>query len=237
MEIGCSRWAPLRAAAAPALAQGRTCVDKNKLEQEKNREVARQMAAIKAISNAEVEDILTELHLLRSYFSEEQLKMPVLQFFNENLPNVSVVRGEDEQFDLRWKDEDGNCSTYNGGCGGGRDLRVSLLHQMAMAAYPDARQSFGGYQFSAKSMMTDLPQVDDFQFGTYLSQESLNNVMLGMPEGFQTPGATSQRLSVGMTPKTLRLPKQGEMLLSVHGSPLGVYKEENMEAINEAEEG
>ena len=42
----------------------------------------------------------------------------------------------------------------------------------------------------------------------------------------------SQRLSVGMTPKTLRLPKPGEMLLSVHGSPLGVYKEENMEAIN-----
>lgn len=43
---------------------------------------------------------------------------------------------------------------------------------------------------------------------------------------------TSQRLSIGMTPKTLRLPKQGEMLLSVHGSPLGVYKENNMDAIN-----
>jgi hypothetical protein len=43
---------------------------------------------------------------------------------------------------------------------------------------------------------------------------------------------SSQRLSVGMTPKTLRLPKPGEMLLSVHGSPLGVYKEDNMEAIN-----
>ena len=43
---------------------------------------------------------------------------------------------------------------------------------------------------------------------------------------------SSQRLSVGMTPKTLRLPKPGEMLLSVHGSPLGVYKEDNMEAIH-----
>ena len=42
---------------------------------------------------------------------------------------------------------------------------------------------------------------------------------------------SSQRLSVGMTPKTLRLPKPGEMLLSVNGSPLGVYKEDNMEAI------
>lgn len=44
--------------------------------------------------------------------------------------------------------------------------------------------------------------------------------------------AYSSRLSVGMTPKTLRLPKPGEMLLSVHGSPLGVYKEDNMEAIH-----
>ena len=44
---------------------------------------------------------------------------------------------------------------------------------------------------------------------------------------------SSHRLSVGMTPKTLRLPKPGEMLLSVRGSPLGVYKEEeNMEAIH-----
>jgi hypothetical protein len=43
--------------------------------------------------------------------------------------------------------------------------------------------------------------------------------------------AVSNRLSCGMTPKTVRLPKNGEMLLSVHGSPLGVYKEENLAAI------
>ena len=41
----------------------------------------------------------------------------------------------------------------------------------------------------------------------------------------------SNQLSFGMTPKTVRLLKNGEMLLSVHGSPLGVYKEENLEAI------
>ncbi|XP_076885787.1 uncharacterized protein LOC143535409 [Bidens hawaiensis] len=44
----------------------------------------------------------------------------------------------------------------------------------------------------------------------------------------QTPGVSSGRMLVGMTPKTLRLPKQCEMLLSVHDSPLGVYKENNM---------
>ena len=35
-----------------------------------------------------------------------------------------------------------------------------------------------------------------------------------------------------MTPKTLGLPKPGEMLLSVHGSLLGVFKENKMEAIH-----
>ncbi|RWR83970.1 chromatin modification-related protein EAF1 B-like protein isoform X1 [Cinnamomum micranthum f. kanehirae] len=49
--------------------------------------------------------------------------------------------------------------------------------------------------------------------------------------------ATSQRLSIGMTPKNLRLPNHGETLLSVHGSPLGVYREDNMEAIHESKEG
>ena len=43
---------------------------------------------------------------------------------------------------------------------------------------------------------------------------------------------SSQGLSIGMTPKTVRFPKPGEMLVSVHGSPLGVYKEDNMEAIH-----
>ncbi|CAN6312420.1 unnamed protein product [Urochloa humidicola] len=35
----------------------------------------------------------------------------------------------------------------------------------------------------------------------------------------------------------LGLPKNGEMLLSVHGSPLGVYKEENLAAIEESGNG
>ncbi|KAJ6802700.1 uncharacterized protein M6B38_191120 [Iris pallida] len=61
--------------------------------------------------------------------------------------------------------------------------------------------------------------------------------MMGMKDAFLTPGVTGNRLSVGMTPKTLRVPKNGEMLLSVRGSPLGVYKEENLEAINESGDG
>ncbi|KAL2941110.1 hypothetical protein RDABS01_029460 [Bienertia sinuspersici] len=195
-----------------------------------DRELERQIAAVRAIADARVEHLLTWLRLIRSQFNDEQLKMPVLQFFKENLPNVSLIRGENGQFDLSWKDENGDFTMVDTV---GRDVHTSLLQQVGMAypSFSDTRQSFGGFQFSAKSMK-NFPCVDDPQFGAYLSQGSFNN---GMPEGFQTPGAESQRLSIGMTPKTLRLPKQGEMLLSVHGSPLGVYKEESMEAIHETE--
>ncbi|KAK9673309.1 hypothetical protein RND81_12G159500 [Saponaria officinalis] len=217
-------------------------IDKNKnrskvnLTSSTDREVERQVAAVKAISDMEVDHLLTGLRLIRSYFSEDQLQTPVLQFIKENLQNVEIVRNsEDEHFDLRWKNEAGNLSTYDAN---GKDIHASLLHHMSMA-YPScsaARQSFDGLQFSAKTVKSH-GGVDDLQFGNYLPHESLNMGMFVMPEGLQTPGATSQRLSVGMTPKTFRLPKRGEMLLSVHGSPLGVYKEDNMEAIHESEEG
>lgn len=220
-----------------------TAVDGKKPQLEKNggsstnQEVERQIAALEAISDMEVDHLLTGLHLIRSYFNEKQLQIPVLQFFKENLPNVSVVRNsEDVHVDLRWKDEDGTLSTYNID---GRDINASLLHRMSMA-YPScsaARQSLGGFQFSAKAVKTSLVDADDLQVGNCFSQESLNLLMLGMPQGLQTPGVDNQRLSIGMTPKTLRVPKHGEMLLSVQGSPLGVYKEDNMEAIRESEEG
>uniref|UniRef100_A0A0D9X6C2 Borealin C-terminal domain-containing protein n=1 Tax=Leersia perrieri TaxID=77586 RepID=A0A0D9X6C2_9ORYZ len=70
---------------------------------------------------------------------------------------------------------------------------------------------------------------------------SLPNAWGDLPEDqlagvdvLQTPGvAMSTQLSFGMTPKTLRLPKKGEMLLSVCGSPLGVYQEENLAAVHD----
>lgn len=43
--------------------------------------VERQIAAIRAMRDVGIEHLLTELRLLRSYFSKEQLNTPALQFF------------------------------------------------------------------------------------------------------------------------------------------------------------
>ncbi|GMH08307.1 hypothetical protein Nepgr_010147 [Nepenthes gracilis] len=199
-----------------------------------DQEAERQIVAIRAISDMEIEHLLTRVRLLRSYFSEKQLQLPALQFFEENLPNLSVVQNrKDGQFDLLWKEEGDNLAVNNEET---RDFHASVLHHMTMA-YPDlsaAMPSFSGLEFSSKAVKTSLLGADTLQIGKYLMEEPSDMQMFGMQDSLQTPGVNSQRMSIGMTPKTLRLPKHGEMLLSVRGSPLGIYKEDNMEAICES---
>ncbi|KAI4345198.1 hypothetical protein L6164_012342 [Bauhinia variegata] len=197
-------------------------------------EVERQIAAIRAVRDVEIERLLTELRLLRSHFNKEQLQSPVLQFIEKTLPNLSFVNDkESKQFEVRWKDKDSRLSMS---CADGRDIHVSLLQRLSMA-YPDSSAAippFSGFKYFTR---TSFLGADNLHMKDHVLEEPSETQTRAMQEALQTPGVTSQRLSVGMTPKTLRLPKPGEMLLSVHGSPLGVYKEKNMEAINESEEG
>lgn len=112
--------------------------------------VERQCAAVRAIRDVELEQTLTGLRLLRSYFNEEQMQTPVLQFFEENLPNLTVLRDDKNgQFEVRWKDEDGNFYMDNAD---GKDIHASLLHRMSIG-YPHRSgvPSFSGYGFSSKA--------------------------------------------------------------------------------------
>ncbi|KAF8392860.1 hypothetical protein HHK36_021099 [Tetracentron sinense] len=197
--------------------------------------VEHQIAAIRAIGHVEIECLLTGLRLLHSNFSKEQLQTPVLQLFKENLPNLSFVQNE-KDIEVAWKDKDGKLSMSHAGEG---NIHMSLLQRMSIA-YPDCTASmaaFGGFEFSSKSVKSNILGAGNPHISDLALEEPSDTHMLGFQDAFQTPGMSNQRLSLGMTPKTLRLPKHGEMILSGRGSPLGVYKEENMEAIHETEEG
>ncbi|CAI0476065.1 unnamed protein product [Linum tenue] len=194
-------------------------------------EVERQVAAIRAIRDMEIEHSLTALRLLRSNFTEEQLDTPVLEIFKENFPNLSIVKSSEAgQFELQWKDKGDDSSLPQ--VAGGEDVHDSLLRGLSMA-YPSCSDvpSLGAFELPSHTVTKSVFGNDSMQMDDFILEGQSNFNMLSMQDGLQTPGATSQRLSVGMTPKTLRLPKHGEMLLSVRGSPLGVYKEDNMEAI------
>ncbi|KFK30533.1 hypothetical protein AALP_AA7G274700 [Arabis alpina] len=186
-------------------------------------EVERQIAAIRAIRDVEVEQTRTALKLLCSYFTEEQLEMPVLEFFKENLPDLSLSQNEETgEIELKWKDENGETSKENG---------VEMTYSIIRSLY--SRQSLGGYDLpdnvKASLLGTDNPDLENLVF-----QGTSENQMLASHSALRTPEVNGHRLSFGMTPKTRRQPKAGEMMLSVHGSPLGVFKEDhNMGAITE----
>ncbi|GKV12134.1 hypothetical protein SLEP1_g23324 [Rubroshorea leprosula] len=202
-----------------------------------HQEVERQIAAIRAIRDVDIEHMLTSLRLLRSYFSEEQCQTPVLQFFKESLPNLSVVRSEvNGEFHVQYKNEDGNLFMNHLDH---VDLHASLLRRLSMAqSHCSGIPSFGGFDLSSsRAVRASFLGADNLQIKDLVLEGLQDSQVLGMHDSLRTPGASSQRLSIGLTPKTLRVPKPGEMLLSVHGSPLGVYKEDNMEAIHESEEG
>uniref|UniRef100_A0A6M2EUI1 Uncharacterized protein n=1 Tax=Populus davidiana TaxID=266767 RepID=A0A6M2EUI1_9ROSI len=196
--------------------------------------VERQIAAIRAMRDVGIEHLLTELRLLRSYFTKEQLKTPVLQFFKENLPTLSIERNEENgEFLVKWNDNVDDLSD-------GANINASLLRRLSLA-YPScsANLSVGrfGFGLSSDAVKTSIfGAADNLQMTDIVLEGQSDSQMLGMHDGLRTPGVTSQRLSIGMTPKTQRLPKRGEILLSVRGSPLGVFKEDNMEAINESGE-
>ncbi|XP_077210722.1 uncharacterized protein LOC143846187 isoform X2 [Tasmannia lanceolata] len=198
--------------------------------------VERQITAIRAIRDVEIEHLLIQLRVLRSCFSKEQLETPALQFFKENLPNLSVILNEkDGEFELARKI---NVSSIPINHANEKNTRTSFL-QNKSTTYPDcaaAMPDISGFEFSSKSVKTSFLEAANLHIPDFVLEEPTETQMLGVQDTLQTPGVNNQRLSVGMTPKTLRLPKPGEMLLSVHGSPLGVYKEENMEVIDECEE-
>ncbi|KZV52198.1 tetratricopeptide repeat protein 7A [Dorcoceras hygrometricum] len=205
-------------------------------------EVERQSAAIRALRDVEIDQLLTMIRLLRSYFSQEQLQVPVLQFFKENLQNLTIAGGHG-QCDVQWKDADGNLTLNQAD---ERNIHTSLLHRLSVA-YPDLSTgipSLGGFEFSNKSVKTVPFSADSLQIRSLVLEGGPDSQAYELKNCLQTPDVcilymaandsmqvSNNRLSVGMTPKTLRLPKDGEMLLSVHGSPLGVYKEDNMETI------
>ncbi|KAK2387939.1 translation initiation factor [Trifolium repens] len=196
-----------------------------------------QVGAIRAVKEVKTEHLLTDLRYLRSCFSEEQLQKTVLEIFEEALPNLSIVNDkESNKFEVIWKDKESMNMNMNGG-----GVHASLLQRLSMA-YPHCSSSIppfaGAFEYSSNAVgRTSFIGADNPYLKDFVLEEPSETQILATQEGLQTPGVTSQRLSVGMTPKTLRVPKPGEMLLSVHGSPLGVYKDNNMEAIHESEEG
>lgn len=104
--------------------------------------VERQTAAIRTIRDAEIERLLTAIRLLKSSMTIEQLQTPLLQFFIENLPNLTVSRNEENgSIQVKWKDKDDDLSMNTAG---GANLMSSFMQHMSMA-YPEFSNKAGNF--------------------------------------------------------------------------------------------
>lgn len=85
-----------------------------------------QIDAIMFVRDVEIEQLVTELRLLRSCFNKEQLQKPLLQVFEETLPNLSIVVSDEENhnkiFDVKWKNKDGSSLFMKCAVDDGRDV-------------------------------------------------------------------------------------------------------------------
>ncbi|QHO22091.1 uncharacterized protein DS421_12g352160 [Arachis hypogaea] len=116
-------------------------------------EVERQISAIRVVRDVDIERLLMELRLVRSCFSEEQLRKPMLQVFEQILPNLSIVKDEGNgKFDVKWKERGSKMSTTCGGVG--RDLHASLFQRLSIAfpsECPSSVPQFGGFEYSSNT--------------------------------------------------------------------------------------
>lgn len=113
--------------------------------------VERRVTAIEAIRDAENEHLLTRLRLLRSYLSKDQLNIPAVQFFKENLPNLSVIFNEDGEYELEWN---AKCSDVPVNDDAERNMYASIPHRSSIA-YPSdyvaAMPNISSFEFSSKA--------------------------------------------------------------------------------------
>jgi hypothetical protein len=103
--------------------------------------VERRITAIKAIEEAEGESTRSWMQLVQSNFSSEQLETEALDYFQENLPNLSVVHIHNEKHDtleLKWNDYD---TCIVGDLVNDRNLRASIT----------SLQTVGNLQFPGNS--------------------------------------------------------------------------------------
>ncbi|KAI5077925.1 hypothetical protein GOP47_0007749 [Adiantum capillus-veneris] len=198
-----------------------------------HREADRRVSAIKAVCDAEVEGYLTQLRVALSMLSKEVREMPLGEFVSRFCPDRELIRASDSHIvELRQKSQKltlADCPSvadsfeFHG-------LPIPSLQGQALST-PH------GFPFSTST-------VKDFsaQIARVAHDESEDEEFLKFMESFRSSKvfhsnvkipATCDKLMVGVTPKTMRLPKTGETLLSVNGSPLGVYDKDGMTSIQE----
>ncbi|BFI40251.1 hypothetical protein MPTK2_7g07610 [Marchantia polymorpha subsp. ruderalis] len=188
-------------------------------------EVANRSNLIRAIASTQLASITSQLKLQLSRLPVHVQNMPLLEFL-KSCPNIESKETDDGWIQLK---KASPCAVLL------RDSKKNLSEILNKAR--DNAPEEPGSQFKTPGF--GPTRTTDHQFQIFTSEDlswpeyHAKLQALGHLGGFGVSSETNHQpdsalslktgLLRGMTPKTVRIPKEGEVLLSVNGSPLGQF--------------
>lgn len=189
----------------------------------KHTQAEQHIAAIRAVRDAQVEGYLTQLRVALSMLSKEVRAMRLDEFVSRFCPDRELIKDPDSGIiELRQKAQ-GLIHTEN------PNPSLQNLVQPTPCGFPFSSSAVKDMSLLRMADKVALDESEDEEFLKFM--ESFRSSKFFHPN-ITTP-ATGGNSMLGVTPKTMRLPKKGETLLSVNGSPLGVFEKEGIQAIPE----
>eukprot|EP00250_Pteridium_aquilinum_P034846 c8210_g1_i1 orf=79-888(+) len=209
-----------------------------------HREAERRIAAIRAVRDAEVEGYLTQLRVALSMLSKDVKAMRVDEFVSKYCPDRELIRAPDSSIiELRPKPQNPtlpDCPSVANSFEFHTNHPIPSLHSLAQptpCGFPFASSAVKDMtlQQIADKVAHDEPEDEEFLkfMESFRSSKFFHSNVTTTPamNDHSMQGLTPK--TMGVTPKTMRLPKKGETLLSVNGSPLGVFEKDGITAIPE----
>lgn len=199
------------------------------------REAERRIAAIRAVRDAEVEGYLTQLRVALSMLSKEVRAMPLGEFVRRFCPDRECIRSPGSGIlELRPRPQNPNIPDCPSTASSFEFHTEHPIPSLQNLAQPTPL----GFPFSSSAVKEELlhsankltqDEPEDEEFLKFMKSFRSSKFF----QSNVTTPSTDGGLMVGVTPKTVRLPKKGEPLLSVNGSPLGIFEKGGVTAIPE----
>ncbi|KAH7422871.1 hypothetical protein KP509_12G029900 [Ceratopteris richardii] len=197
----------------------------NQLREVNHKECERRIAAIRAVCDAEVEGYLTQMRIALSMLPKEIRMMPLHDFISRFCPDRVAVRAPDmDVIEIRRNPSFSSIAENF-------ELHGHAIPSLLCQAFNTPR----GFPFVPSEVNDASVDVQNKAVHDESEDEEFLKFMKSFrnSQSFQLNATTPTTSIVGLTPKSMRLPKKGEALLSINGSPLGVFEQDKIICIPE----
>ncbi|CAM6087955.1 unnamed protein product [Calypogeia fissa] len=198
-------------------------------------EVKRRSATIRALAAVQYESFKAQLDLQMSKLSTEELNTPLDEYLKK-CPNLKAVKRADGSIQLlknsspypKLEESKRNLQDLltKAKDGASKGINSSLFSPYTQPNLPASQSGTSQHVTQEPKEGLGGEELDWTDYYMRLQSLGYNAALtssLGNYNKLNTPMMFGSGVRTGVTPKTLRLPKPGETMLSVNGSPLGRF--------------